>query len=147
MRLPALLVLITAVLPASALAHPGGHDGSGYYRPPSRVTEPTIIPETLPEVVSALRERVGVVSTALDAGKIADLHRACVNLTDLASAVPAKTQALPTEASARAATTATHLQQKIAELYSAATAANVTAGKEAIAAITADVDVLEGFTK
>lgn len=147
MRFLVVAFVAGAVLSPSAFAHPGGHDGGGYYPPTSKPVEPTVIPETFPGVVSALRERVTVVSTALDAGKIADLHRGCVGLTDLASAIPAKAAALSADAKAKAATTATHLQQKVAELYSAAGKGDNVAGKAAIVAITADIDLLEGLAK
>jgi hypothetical protein len=147
MRSPAIVLLALAALSSPALAHPGGHEGDAYYRPTRRPAEPTVIPETLAGVVSALRDGVTAVSTALDAGKIADLRRACVNLTDLAAAVPGKADSLSADARAKAATTATHLQQKAAELYSAAAAGDAPAGKTAIVAIAADIDVLAGLVK
>ena len=146
MRFLALAFFAGVSLSSPALAHPGGHDDGGYYRPATR-TEPTVIPDTLPGVVASLRERTTAVSTALGAGKIADLHRACVNLIDLAAAVPAKAVALPDDAKAKAATASTHLQQKVAELYAAAGRADLAAGQSAIAAITADIDIVEGLSK
>jgi hypothetical protein len=146
MRFQVPAFMIGVALSSPALGHPGGHEGGGYYRP-ATPTEPTVIPETLPGVVAALRERVTAVSTALDASKIADLHRGCVNLVDLASAVPTKSDALSADAKAKAATASTHVQQKVAELYAAASKGDTAAGKTAIAAITADVDLLAGLAK
>jgi hydroxypyruvate isomerase len=132
-----------------ALAHPGGHDGGEYHRPAPKVAAPTatVIPDTFPGVVSALRDGATAAETAVTASKIADLHRSCGTMNDLATAAPAKATGLAAHAQATVATTVTHLQTMVAELVAAADKGDATGAKAAITAIRADVDMLGGLAK
>ncbi len=141
-----LCALLALLLSTPALAHPTGHGDSTYYQPAPTVA-PTVIPDTYPGVVAALRQGLTTTETALNAFKIADLHKSCTTLKDLAAAAPAKASVLPADARATVATTVTHLQGKVAELIVAADKGDITAAKAVITAIRADVDVLGGFVK
>ena len=101
----------------------------------------------MPGVVSALCERVTASTTALDTGKIADLHRSCVNMTGLAAAIPSRTGSLSADAKAKASTAASHLRQQVVVRYSSAGSGNTAAGKAALVAITADIDAVGALVR
>jgi len=146
-RSPFFFAVVALALPASALAHPS-HGGD--YAPPKTEAPPieeTVIPETYPEVVSALAEHLAASETALGALKIADLHRSCANITDLVAALPAKTSALSVDDQAAVATAATRLQEKVTNLVSSADRGDMEGAKAAMADVGADIEVLNGLVK
>ncbi len=142
------LASLVVLLAASAFAHPE-HDGA--YRPapkPAAAPAPaTVIPATYPEVVAALRERATATETAIDGFKIADVHKACTNATDLALALPGKAAALSAEAQATVATTTTHLEEQLAALVARADKGDMVAAKAALALVRIDLDTLEALAK
>jgi len=146
MKFLALAVVTGTISPA--FAHPGGHEDE-YYRPAPKVAAPsaTVIPDTYPGVVTALRDSLTGAETALAGYKIADLHRHCGAMKDLATAAPAKSGFLTAAEQATVASTIAHLQSGVADLVAAADKGDATGGKAAVAAIRADVDALSGFVK
>ena len=142
------LVVAAAVLAAPAIAHPGGHEDE-YYRPAPRAMAPTatVIPDTYPGVVAALRDALTGAETALTAYKIADLHRHCRVMTDLAMAVLPRSGLLTAAEQTTVASTVAHLQTKLTELVAAADKGDSAGAKAAAVGIRADVDVLGGFAK
>lgn len=142
------LVVLVGLVTGPAFAHPGGHEDE-YYRPAPKAAAPTatVIPDTYSGVVTALREGLTAAETALTASKIADLHRSCGAMKDLATAAPPKSGFLTAAEQTTVATTAAHLQTKVAELVAAADKGDTTGAKAAITAIRADADVLAGFAK
>ena len=143
-----LFLVLAGLVGNPAFAHPGGYEDE-YYRPAPRVVAPSasVVPETYPGVVSALRDGATAAETALTASKIADLHRSCGTMKDLATAAPDKATTLAADAQATVATTVTHLQTKVAELVAAADKGDNTGAKAAITAVRADIDVLAGLVR
>ncbi len=132
------------LLSGPAMAHPT-HDHD-IARPAPKVT-PTVIPDTYPEVVEALRERATATETALEETKIADLLGACTNLTDLSKALVAKATTLPAEAQATVAETATLLGEHVDTIVSSASDGKLEDAKTALAATQKDIDALAKLAK
>lgn len=143
------LLFLVGIAASPAFAHPAGHGDEDYYRPAPKAAAPTatVIPDTYAGIVAALREGLTNAETALTASKIVDLHRSCGVMKDLATATPPKSGFLSATEQSTVATTSAHLQTKAAELVTAADKGDTTAGRAAIVAIKADVEVLAGFAK
>ncbi len=140
---PLAAVFLLAVS-APVLAHPAGHERDSAAKtapPPPR----TAIPESFSGVVSALSEQLTAAETALDAFKLADLHRSCASIAALSAAAPTKAETLDATDQATVETTATHLQEKVAEAVTTSTKGDIDAAKAAIADVRSDIDVLRGL--
>lgn len=147
------LTVLAAIFAPPAFAHPGGHDGGqdggDEYRSPVAAPAPVVlvIPETLPALATALRDRVTAAETALAGLKISDHHRECTTIKSLAAAAPSRALTLPAGEQATIASTATHLQAQSDALVSTATKNDATGAKTAISAMRADIDTLAGLAK
>lgn len=137
------LFLASNLIVSTAHAHPGGHDG--YYAPtapPAPAPAATEIPAYYGDIIDVLKEQATAAAKALDAQKIADIHRIVREMTDLSAAMAAKATGLSTESQATVATKATSLKSQLDALVLAADKGNMTNGKAALAAIQADLVTL-----
>lgn len=138
-------IMGVGMLTSPASAHPSGHETDDYYRPSPRAsaTLPPPIPDTYAGVVEALRTRLSSAEIALAGLKISDLRREGSLIRDLAIAVPGKAATLSASTQVSVATSSSQIQVKVAELVRAAEKGDMAGAKAAVAAVRAEIEVLQ----
>lgn len=138
-------MLLGIALAGSPAAYAHGPDG---HHPPDRPYVPsTVIPETLPQVVVALRSAHASAQAALTAGKLTDAAPNAQAIIDLALAVPTKIAGLTAEQQAVATTRSQSLRLQAETARIKAWTADPTALRVALDAAATDIAALEALGK
>lgn len=138
-----LLLAVGLASAPPALAHgPDGHAPADRPYVPS-----TVIPETLPQVVVALRSAHASALAALTAGKLMDAAPHAQSLIDLATAVPTKLSGLTAEQQALGSTRSQSLRLQAETARMKVWTSDPAALRIALDVIATDITALEALKK